>query len=86
MVTGSADSVGMSAARLERIGPERWLLRRLQRFTVSIHQHHVRGLLAIGAIREVGEDTYALVERGRYDPRLGLVVDDLSVVMDGLLA
>jgi CRISPR-associated endonuclease/helicase Cas3 len=72
--------------RLEGIGPERWLLRRLQRFTVSIHQGHVRGLLAIGAIREVGQDTYTLVERERYDPRLGLVVDDLSVVMEGLLA
>lgn len=71
---------------LERIGPERWLLRRLQRFTVSIHQGQVRGLLAIGAIREVGQDMYTLVERDRYGPRLGLVVDDLSVVMEGLLA
>ena len=71
---------------LERIGPERSLLRRLQRFTVSIHQGQVRGLLSIGAIREVGQDMYTLVERERYDPRLGLVVDDLSVVMEGLLA
>lgn len=72
--------------RLERIGPERWLLRRLQRFTVSIHQGHVRGLSAIGAIREVGQDTYTLVDRARYDERLGLVVGDMSVVMEGLLA
>lgn len=71
---------------LDRVGPERRLLRRLQRFTVSIHQGHVRGLLAIGAIREVGQDMYTLVERDRYDERLGLVVDDLSVVMEGLLA
>lgn len=71
---------------LERIGPERWLLRRLQRFTVSIHQGHVRGLLGIGAIREVGQDIYTLLERERYDERLGLVVDDLGVVMEGLLA
>lgn len=72
--------------QLERIGPERWLLRRLQRFAVSIHQGHVRGLLKTGAIREVGQDTYALLERERYHPRLGLLVDDLSVVMEGLLA
>ena len=44
------------------------------------------GLLAIGAIREVGQDTYTLVERDRYDDRFGLVVGDLSVVMEGLLA
>lgn len=72
--------------RLERVGPERWLLRRLQRFTVSVHQGHVRRLLAIGAIHEVGDDMYALLDQERYDPRLGLVVDESSVVMEGLLA
>ncbi len=70
---------------LDRIGPDKKLLRRLQRYTVSVHQGHVQKLLATGEIREIVSGVYALVDNDRYHPRFGLLVDDPPMAMEGLL-
>ncbi len=58
-------------------GPDRLLLRSLQRFTVSVHRGHLRALQRAGALTELMPDVFALDQPDRYDGRLGLLVDDL---------
>lgn len=64
---------------LEKEGPQRWLLRKLQRYGVSIYQHQVKRLLAAGDITEVGLCPGLYVQRadwnGFYDPVLGARLD-----------
>jgi CRISPR-associated endonuclease/helicase Cas3 len=57
-------------------GPDRRLLRSLQRFTVSVHRGHLLALQRVAALTEVQPDVYALDQPDRYDERLGLLVDD----------
>jgi CRISPR-associated endonuclease/helicase Cas3 len=58
-------------------GPDRWLLRSLQRFTVSVHRGHLAALVRAQAVSEVMPDVFALDLPHRYDERLGLLVEDL---------
>jgi CRISPR-associated endonuclease/helicase Cas3 len=68
-------------ARLERLGqagkPDRDLLRRLQRFTVVLHDWEFKRLAASGGVREIAG--LQVVEPDRYDDRLGVVVGDASI-------
>ena len=64
---------------LERAGPSRWLMRKLQRYTVTIYRHQVAALVRAGDIREVPScpGLYVQLEGwdGFYDPVLGAKVD-----------
>lgn len=66
-------------ALLERDGPSRWLMRKLQRYGVTIYQHQVKRLVASGDIREVPTcpGLYVQIEGwdGFYDSLLGARVD-----------
>jgi CRISPR-associated endonuclease/helicase Cas3 len=66
-------------------GPDRRLLRALQRFTVSVHRGHLLALQRAGALTEVLPDVYALDQRERYDERLGLLVEDLPGTIPDLV-
>lgn len=72
-----------SASRAE--GPDRRLLRALQRFTVSVHRGHLLALERAGALTEVLPDVFALDQPERYDERLGLLVDDRSGMIPDLV-
>lgn len=64
---------------LERDGPNRWLMRKLQRYTVTIYQHQLADLVKSGDIRELPgcPGLYAQLEDwdAFYDPVLGARVD-----------
>ena len=62
-------------ALLRRDGPERWLMRKLQRYTVNLHRRQAIPLLDRGDIEEVLPGLYAQIEEGNwvYDERLGLL-------------
>ncbi|MEZ5659514.1 MAG: CRISPR-associated endonuclease Cas3'' [Burkholderiaceae bacterium] len=64
---------------LERDGPARWLMRKLQRFGVALHARQIQQLLAKGDIAEVAScpGLYAQREHwdGLYHPVLGLRSD-----------
>lgn len=64
-------------AMLERDGPERWLMRKLQRYGVSIYRHDVARLLTQGDIRELGgfPGLYVQAADTFYDPVLGANVE-----------
>jgi CRISPR-associated endonuclease/helicase Cas3 len=68
--------VDMLIHTLERDGPERWLMRKLQRFGVTIYQHDLRRLLTAGDVKEVGPGLYVQAESDAfYDPVLGARLD-----------
>jgi CRISPR-associated endonuclease/helicase Cas3 len=70
------DNVDMLIHTLKRDGPERWLMRKLQRYGVTIYQHDLKRLLAAGDVREVGPGLYAQADSDVfYDPVLGARLD-----------
>ena len=73
------DDVNALIGILERDGPARWLMRKLQRYGVTIYQHQVRHLVDMGDIVEVASCPGLYVQRegwnGFYDPVMGAKVD-----------
>lgn len=64
---------------LERDGPARWLMRKLQRYGVTVYQYQLSSLISAGDIREVPScpGLYVQIEGwdAFYDPLLGANVD-----------
>lgn len=71
---------------LEQVGPERWVLRRLQRFTVSVHELQLHALRDAGVVREVQPGLFVLDDPARYDERLGLLLDEPVLALSDLVA
>ena len=73
------DDVNALIGILERDGPARWLMRKLQRYGVTIYQHQIRRLVEMGDILEVASCPGLYVQRegweGFYDPVMGAKVD-----------
>jgi CRISPR-associated endonuclease/helicase Cas3 len=67
--------------QLKHMGPERWLLRKLQRYVVNLPKRLHQRLLAEGAIREVHAGIYAQGHGALYDDILGFC-PDRSIVYD----
>lgn len=60
---------------LERDGPSRWLMRRLQRYGVTIYQQDLKRLLAAGDVRELLPSLYVQTDSDVfYDPVLGALL------------
>lgn len=69
------ESVDDLIRMLER-RPERWLMRKLQRYGVTIYQHDLKRLLAAGDVKEVGPGLYVQADSDVfYDPVLGARLD-----------
>ena len=64
---------------LERDGPSRWLMRKLQRYGVTIYRHQLDRLLKLGDVRELplcpGLYVQTAEWEGFYHPLLGANVD-----------
>jgi CRISPR-associated endonuclease/helicase Cas3 len=74
------DDIEMWLALLKEKGPERWLLRKLQRYGVTIYKHDVDRLLKGGDIEPLGSDFPGLYVQSTnndllYHPELGVNVD-----------
>jgi len=60
-------------------GPQRWLMRKLQRYTVSIHKRVADKLLAQGSLTLPMPGLFVQVDADNlYDPTLGLSVDEVA--------
>ena len=71
------DDVNVLLRLLERDGPARWLLRKLQRYAVTVYQHDLKKLAASGDVRELPQipGLYVQVESDVfYDPVMGVQV------------
>ncbi len=60
---------------LRKHGPERWLMRKLQRYTVNIHRRDADRLLHLGDIEEAIPGLYTQVSDWLYHPDLGFNPD-----------
>jgi CRISPR-associated endonuclease/helicase Cas3 len=61
---------------LKRNGPESWLLRKLQRFTVSVSKYAFEKLTSQGKVLEVSPGYYAQGFEGFYSEDLGVLLDE----------
>lgn len=62
-------------ATLRKEGPQRWLMRKLQRYTVNIHRRNALRLFDQGDIEEATPGLYVQVSDWLYHPDLGLNPD-----------
>ena len=58
--------------KLKQEGPQRWLMRKLQRYTVNLHKTQALALLARGDIEGILPGLYAQTNGWLYDPETGL--------------
>jgi len=61
--------------KLAKDGPERWLMRKLQRYSVNLHRLAVERLIAAGEVREVWPGIFAQDVDTLYHQQLGVVID-----------
>lgn len=64
---------------LEKEGPERWLMRKLQRYTVSLPDHQFQKLLNNGDVTEIWTGMFAQTSDVLYHPELGVLVDGTNL-------
>jgi CRISPR-associated endonuclease/helicase Cas3 len=57
-------------------GPERWLLRKLQRYSVNVYTFDFDDLLKRGSLEEISLGIYALTTQVEYDDETGLVMNE----------
>ncbi len=62
---------------LKNTGPERRLMRKLQRFTVNIYNHEFEQLLKRGSIFEASPGIFALTSSVEYSEEIGLMVESV---------
>lgn len=60
---------------LRKDGPARWLLRKLQRYAVSLPGYQFKALQQRGDVEEVQPGAFVLKSDAQYDPVLGLLID-----------
>ncbi len=80
VVTYGKEGAGL-VEQLTRLGPERWLLRKLQRYVVNLPRHLHKQLLAEGAIREIHAGIFVQGHGALYDDDLGFCPDK-SIIYD----
>ena len=69
---GDSDSLLNILAKGE---PHRWLLRKLQRYTVTLYKYQFEGMLYRGEIEEICRGFYTQSDSGIYHDQLGLIVE-----------
>jgi len=74
---GRDNSVSVLLKTLKTEGPERWLMRKLQRYTVTVHAREAMKLLSQGDIEEAMPGLYVQISDWLYHPDLGLNPDGL---------
>lgn len=70
---GADTTIEVLLGTLRKDGPERWLMRKLQRYTVTIPRREALRLLGQGDLEEVIPGLFVQVGDTLYDPNLGLL-------------
>lgn len=60
---------------LKKSGPERWLMRKLQRFTVNVYEPEFLAMRERGSIEAVAEGVYVLTSNVEYSKNVGLLTE-----------
>ncbi|MHB8252971.1 MAG: CRISPR-associated helicase Cas3' [Acidiferrobacter sp.] len=83
---GNDDKVDELLNILRKHGPERWLMRKLQRYTVTVHRRGAMKLLSQGDIEEAMPGLYVQVSDWLYHADLGLSPDGLPPKLTNCIA
>ena len=70
---------------LKKEGPKRWLMRKLQRYTVSLPDYHFKKLLDNGDVSEVHPGMFAQTADALYHAELGVLVDNTNIDPNALV-
>lgn len=70
--TGEDTQIDQWLTMLRHNGPQRWLMRKLQRYTVNLHRGQAMTLLRQGDIEELLPGLYVQISDWLYDPDVGL--------------
>ncbi len=70
---------------LVKQGPERRLMRKLQRYVVNVPKYVLNRMIENGAVEQPYPNIYAQSERGQYHPILGLMYEDVVMKPDDLI-
>ncbi len=73
---GDNDVFKTCVSTLRKHGPQRWLLRKLQRYAVSLPGYQFKTLHQRGDLDEVTPGLFVLKSAAQYDPVLGLLLDE----------
>lgn len=71
--------IDLAVRALENKHSDRWLLRKLQRYTVNVRTRVLRPWQARGDVLEVLPGLYVLKDERRYDSRLGLIPEGTAL-------
>lgn len=71
-----ADRLAPLIAKLQAGDTDRWLLRQVQRYTVTVRQGRVNQWQGLGDVREISPGLYLLTNELLYSRRFGLLVND----------
>jgi CRISPR-associated endonuclease/helicase Cas3 len=83
---GNDNKVDELLNTLRKHGPERWLMRKLQRYTVTVHRREATKLLSQGDVEETIPGLYIQVSDWLYHPNLGLNQDGLPQKLTNCIA
>ena len=72
-------------ATLRKEGPQRWLMRKLQRYTVNIHRWDALRLNSQGDVEEVIPGLYVQTSNWLYDDKIGLLLDGNPINATGYI-
>ncbi len=78
------DSAGL-LGKLAKTGPERWLMRKLQRYVVNVPRYLLEKLQKSGEVVEPFPKVYIQTTLGLYDEAVGLVCDRQQLSPDDLV-
>lgn len=72
-------SIDQWLSMLRRDGPQRWLMRKLQRYTVNLHRRQTLTLLGLGDVEEILPGFYVQVSDWLYDLATGLNPENIPI-------
>jgi len=78
-MNGEGGGIDGLLGKLKKDGPERWLMRKLQRYAVSVRRRDLDRLLRQGDVREVAPGIYAIVSEVGYSLDVGLLLDGENI-------
>jgi CRISPR-associated endonuclease/helicase Cas3 len=79
---GQNRSIDQWLAMLRRDGPQRWLMRKLQRHTINLRREQALTLLSQGDIEEIVPGLYVQINDWLYDENLGFVPEGKDLKAD----
>jgi CRISPR-associated endonuclease/helicase Cas3 len=82
---GKDDTADALLGSLRKEGPQRWLMRKLQRYTVNVRQRDALRLRGQGDIEELFPGLYVQINDWLYHRDIGLIVDESISNTDGCI-